>query len=167
FVVAVLIEDPIPVGRPTRSEVQMIWRARHQHLVRTIDVTAKDPVRWRARNVQRDALAVRAQTNAIRETFVGLRDLLLMSAVQVHRKQTCPAALNDLDDHPLLARQNHTRSIKWRDSLRFGNLGKRAAVQIVYPDMRWDLMVVLVEGFAVRINLLHAQEDHPPAIRQE
>src|SRR5205085_12087202 len=73
--VTVLVEDPPPVWRPARAEVEMVGMPDDAHAVRTVGVARPDFVAARARQMKRDAPPVRAEAQSVRKPFPRAREL--------------------------------------------------------------------------------------------
>ena len=68
---AVDVEDPFPVRRPARAEVEVARLRGDPDPIRAVEIAGPDLVALRAGQMEGDALSVRAQAQAIGQPFAG------------------------------------------------------------------------------------------------
>ena len=71
----IVVRDPFAVGRPTWTEVQVIRMGCNQLATLTVQVARPDLISMWTRQMKRNSLAVRAQTQAVWQSFAGTSEL--------------------------------------------------------------------------------------------
>jgi len=112
-------------------------------------------------------LLIGAEVEAIRQTFAGSSEFALVRAIQVHAEDLANLVPHDLHQHAFVVEQK-LRGVKNGQSIPRSNFLERSRIEIVNPQVRWGLGVVLIERPAGTIaSRFHAQKENSPTVREE
>src|SRR5688572_28529668 len=79
-----MVENPLPIRRPTRAEIEMVGMADDAHTVRAIGVARPDFVATRAGQMKRHPPSIRAEAQPVGQPLASARELASVRAVEVH-----------------------------------------------------------------------------------
>jgi len=132
--------------------------------VRAFDVAGPDLVTLWAGQMIRDAPAVGTQTEPVGEALAQARELARVAAVEVHAENLPALIAHDLHEQPFVGHEQR-RCVEWSQAIARGHFGQCAVVEIVEPEVRRRLVIILVERPARTIApRLHAEEDHTATV---
>ena len=161
---AVDVEDPAPVRRPTGAEVEVPRLGGDADAVRSVGVAGPDLVALRTREMEGNPPPVGTEAQAIGEALAGASELACVGPVEANAEDLADLLAHDLHQDSVVAQQEG-RGHEWCQSILGADFVQGTGLEVVEPEVRRSLGVVLVErpprAVAPRF---HAQEDHTPAV---
>ena len=164
--VAVLKDQPLTIGRPAGSEIQMTGLGGDLHPVAPVGVASPDLVAFATGQMEGHAPTVWAEAVTVGQSFVRAGELAGIRTVQTHVEGLPgPGADHLHEDAPVLKHQ--LRRIERREAIPGGQFLQVFLIEIVGPNVGGCLVVVFVEGSARTVPpRLHAQQEHPPVFQE-
>src|SRR3989442_8364821 len=130
--VTVLVQNPLPVGRPARAKIEMVRVSEDADAICAVRIARPDLVASRAREMERYAPSVRAKTQPVREPFAGPRKLAGVGAIELHAENLPDLVPHDLHEDALIADEQRRR-VENCEALAGRDFRQRIAVEIVKP----------------------------------
>lgn len=167
FIAAVLVENPLTIRRPARSEEEMVGIPCEACAVGAVDIARPDLVPAWTREMERDATAVRAEAQSVGQSLACARKLPRVCAIEVHAEDLPDPISHYLHENTIVAHEQG-RGIENGKPLPIGDLSERLLIEVVDPEVRGSLRIVLLKRTSRTVTpLLHAQEDHAATIGEE
>src|SRR5258706_7935417 len=109
------------------------------------------------------ALGIGAKTESVRQSLARFGDIASLRTIELHHHRSPDFVFDDLYEQTLIAKQQHRR-FKWRNPILSAYLLQRSGDQIMHPNVRWRLRVILVKRFPRPVPArFHAEEYHAAA----
>lgn len=164
---AILKDKPFAVRGPGGAEVEMIWMGGDELAIAALRVTGPDLVTLRTGDVERDALVVRTDAEAVGQSFAVFGEGTGIGAIEVDAEDLAGFAAWHLHKNTVVADEG-LWGVENFAAVFCGDLGERFGVEVVEPEMRGCERVVFVERAAGTIAaLFHAEKDDAAAVRQK
>ena len=103
--VAVYVEDPVPVRRPVRAEVEVPWLGGDPDAIRAVGVAGPDLVALRTCEVERDPQPVGTEAQPIGEPLAGPCEFARVGAVEPDAEDLADVLAYDLHEEPVVLQQ--------------------------------------------------------------
>ena len=164
---AIDVEHPLIVGRPTGAEEEVSWLALDFLAISAGQVAGPNLIAFGRGQMKGDPLTVVAETESVGQAFTRLGKVADAGAVEIHADDLSDLVLHDLHEKAVVA-DKQCRSFKGSDAVLGAEFFQRAADQIVDPDVRRCLSVVLVERPSRSVAArFHAQKDDAASVREQ
>ena len=164
--VAVLKDQPLTIGRPTGSEIQMTGLGGDLHPVAPVGVARPDLVAFATGQMEGHALSVWAEAVTVGQSFVWSGELAGIRTIQTHVEGLSGPGADHLHEDAS-ALKHQLRRIERREAVACGQLLQVFPIEVVGPHMGGCLVVVFVEGSARTVPAcLHAQQKHTPVFQE-